>query len=519
MRLPHFCSRYFGHAIFTSIIISIFFAILFRSRSYDDPFITYRYAENLRLGAGFVYNPGERVQSTTTPLFTLLLTVLSPVWGDLPHLANLIGAMSLAIGGLLLWELATLWKSPWVGWSGLLLFPTFALAITTLGSETPLYIAFCVGAYVAYVRKCYRLTAVIAALAALTRPDGLLVGMILATDFTIRHFRKKGQAPKSPFSPSPTADNSLNHPRISTAIPLDAILIFLGILLPWFIFAWAYFGSPLPATLTVKHNQATMAVSQGFTRGFITTLGWYKSWKYIVEAVLSLIGVIILFMRAKQWMLFLTWPVFYFIAFSILGVSRYFWYYTPLVPGFLILTGLGIQAIAELRLNRLLRWKDLPHITIGQDSSFSIQPAHILSILILTVLFFSQVGGLLRLRQPDNRYAIYRAAGDWLASHTAIDATVGALEVGILGYYAKRPMIDFAGLIKPDVAAQLTGSYGYESAALWAVDHFQPHYLALFPGDFPSIEQGYATQHCHLVETFMGSKYGYEKDLVIFDCR
>ena len=36
---------------------------------YDDPFITYRYAENLGEGLGFVYNPGERVLSTTTPLF------------------------------------------------------------------------------------------------------------------------------------------------------------------------------------------------------------------------------------------------------------------------------------------------------------------------------------------------------------------------------------------------------------------------------------------------------------------
>ena len=115
------------------------------SRSYDDPYITYRYAENVRRGFGFVYNPGERIQSTTTPLFTLLLAVLSPLWGDLPHLANLIGVLSLAAGGLLLWELAAIWKTPWAGWIGLLLYPIFPLAITPLGSETPLYIALLPG--------------------------------------------------------------------------------------------------------------------------------------------------------------------------------------------------------------------------------------------------------------------------------------------------------------------------------------------------------------------------------------
>ncbi|MCB0187901.1 MAG: hypothetical protein KDE31_26715, partial [Caldilineaceae bacterium] len=39
----------------------------------DDAFITYRYAENLATGQGFVYNAGERLLGTSTPLYTLLL--------------------------------------------------------------------------------------------------------------------------------------------------------------------------------------------------------------------------------------------------------------------------------------------------------------------------------------------------------------------------------------------------------------------------------------------------------------
>ena len=98
-----------------------------RDWAYDDPFITFRYAENLARGLGFVYNPGERVLSTTTPLFALLLAILSHSGLDLPHLANLIGALSLALGGLALWDLARTWKTPLVGWVGLLLYPGFSL--------------------------------------------------------------------------------------------------------------------------------------------------------------------------------------------------------------------------------------------------------------------------------------------------------------------------------------------------------------------------------------------------------
>ncbi|HET9481188.1 MAG TPA: hypothetical protein VFP98_05475, partial [Candidatus Polarisedimenticolia bacterium] len=39
----------------------------------EDALITFRYAANLAEGLGFVYNAGERVLGTTTPLFTLLL--------------------------------------------------------------------------------------------------------------------------------------------------------------------------------------------------------------------------------------------------------------------------------------------------------------------------------------------------------------------------------------------------------------------------------------------------------------
>src|ERR1700675_5151721 len=63
--------------------------------AYDDPFITFRYAENLRAGLGFVYNPGEHVLSTTTPLYTVILAVLGRVWHDLPTLSNALGVATL----------------------------------------------------------------------------------------------------------------------------------------------------------------------------------------------------------------------------------------------------------------------------------------------------------------------------------------------------------------------------------------------------------------------------------------
>ena len=47
----------------------------------EDAFITFRYARNIAQGLGFVYNPGERVLGTTTPLQTLLLAGLGFLFG------------------------------------------------------------------------------------------------------------------------------------------------------------------------------------------------------------------------------------------------------------------------------------------------------------------------------------------------------------------------------------------------------------------------------------------------------
>ncbi|HLF80433.1 MAG TPA: hypothetical protein VI410_01595, partial [Anaerolineales bacterium] len=46
-------------------------------QAFDDAYITYRYARNLAHGDGFVYNHGERVLGTTTPLYTILLALTS----------------------------------------------------------------------------------------------------------------------------------------------------------------------------------------------------------------------------------------------------------------------------------------------------------------------------------------------------------------------------------------------------------------------------------------------------------
>lgn len=479
-------------------------------RAYDDPFITYRYAENLARGLGFVYNAGEQVLSTTTPLFAILLALGSKLWPDLPRLAGLLGAAGVALGGWFLWDLARAWKTEWAGWVALALYPTFTLLLSTLGSETPLYLAFCLGALAAYARENLLEAAVFSALAVLTRGDGALVAALLGVHGGMRILRDQ------------------KRPEVEWWRPVEifrAAAAFLLLTLPWFLFAWAYFGQPLPVTLAAKQSQGSMAISRGFGEGFLRLASSYLgSWEYRLEAILAVAGLGFAAARRRPWLLLFAWTALYYLSYTALGVTQYFWYYAPLVPGFVAAVGLGIAGLAALGGNLLRRLPArLPkNSPLAQEHIHSPETARlgaILPLACLLLLALAQVQNVLKFRQySDGRYEIYRDVGTWLSQHTPATARVGALEVGIIGYYARRSMVDFAGLIQPDVAAHLTPQTTYEDAALWAVERYRPEYLVLHDRLFPRLEAEALARQCRPVRKIAGKPYGYSSDLVIYAC-
>ena len=138
---------------------------------------------------------------------------------------------------------------------------------------------------------------------------------------------------------------------------------------------------------------------------------------------------------------------------------------------------------------------------------------------MLGIFLFGQVRSLLAMyRNPDRRTAMYQAIGEWLESNTETWDRIGALEVGIIGFFAQRPMVDFAGLIQPQVADQLQKQTTYEDAALWALGNFHPKYLVLQKGVFPQLETGRVAQSCEMKKIFRGEEFDYPQDLIVYVC-
>ena len=118
----------------------------------DDAWITYRYAEHIGSGQGFVYNPGERVLGTSTPLYTLLLAAAHLVGIPVPIFSFVVGylaALGILGGVYLLTRLLHSERAGLLAVAVLVMTPQFH-KVATYGMETPLYVCMIVYAFLAY---------------------------------------------------------------------------------------------------------------------------------------------------------------------------------------------------------------------------------------------------------------------------------------------------------------------------------------------------------------------------------
>src|SRR3989304_7660741 len=89
--------------------------LMFTNFTQEDAFITFRFAQQIVRGNGFVYNIGEKVYGTTTPLFTLLLAG----WVQLPQCDIITGSRTVdliaAVGAMVfVWlTLRRIGAPPW----------------------------------------------------------------------------------------------------------------------------------------------------------------------------------------------------------------------------------------------------------------------------------------------------------------------------------------------------------------------------------------------------------------------
>lgn len=151
----------------------------------DDAFITFRYADHLAHGHGLVFNLGERVEGDTNFLWTLWIAVgrlfgasatgWSIVWSIACYMATiaLLARRSLQLDDM---PSAVLFGAAHVAWAEFATSGLETSAFTLLAFAG--YVLVCPQSETAPSRRRIAAAGAVFALAALTRPDGILFGAV-----------------------------------------------------------------------------------------------------------------------------------------------------------------------------------------------------------------------------------------------------------------------------------------------------------------------------------------------------
>ncbi len=400
----------------------------------DDAYITLTYAKCIADGRGFVFNHPPPTLGTTTPFFALT-----------------IGLLGRAMRGVDVSQIAAVFTALcWVGtaWLVVLFRKRFGLsqveaAIVACVVLFSVYIASTIGnpigaealvfsflltlSIALAVSRCWFAAGITTGLLFLTRGEGALLGPILAVFALITSLKEK---PKNPLA-------HLWAP----------CLLALGFALPvlaWFLYAKATFGHFLPHTLEVKMAQGRAAVRPTFVQRLPY---WASHWggrfpgvpqlKYLFWA-LAFLGLVFPIYGNPRWYMFLIWGYAYVIGYAALGVRAYHWYQKPLQFVWILLVGLGIVALIRV-LTRMPRTKR----ALGRA---------VAALIAAAGLGFPLAGNVWRTLhyEGDPRAPSYLSACQWLREHTKPEESVVAGEIGYVGYFTDKRIIDLAGLIMPE---------------------------------------------------------------------
>ena len=195
----------------------------------DDAYITFRSASNLVGGEGLVWNPGERVQPFTSPLWMFVAALCQGIAGEV-YFSTLVASVLLAVASLT----AVIWRSPDLGLAGLVVLAlsasTAVMDYSTSGLENPL-LMLCLVLFVREARRAEpRLArlALVAAALALTRLDAILFALPVVAVVAWRR------------TPRPAA--------------VGELALGFAPLVAWELFSLVYFGSFVPNTARAKLN-------------------------------------------------------------------------------------------------------------------------------------------------------------------------------------------------------------------------------------------------------------------------
>jgi hypothetical protein len=445
------------------------------ARTIDDAFITFRYSLNLLDGNGFVYNLGTQTLGTTTPLWALLMALAGGITGgrDFPHYAIALSALADAGSVAILYLLARrLLKNDWLA-----IFPAVLWAIAPMsvtfavgGMETSLTIFWMLAATGVYVLvvtphpptpsltqagrggenqhtagagagaplpkggvRAEILIGIIAALGVLTRVDSVIwIAPLFIYQF-IEGVRRR-------------------------RLPLATWVAFAAVLLPVVLFSMAYFGSPLPNSVTAKrfaYRVEPMGAFAGMIRTYSNlyfAFDLFGATGTMISGLIVLVTAIFALVYAARNLPravpLLIYPFLYMIVFSALNPLMFRWYFAPPLPALILATFTGLWAL----LVPLAKTRARP-VAYGVVGLYGV--IAIASSLSAWTLHPDHGADRPAPEMAWHRIELlYRNMGEYLRDTLGVmaETRVASADIGAVGFFSGATIVDTVGLVTPQLA-------------------------------------------------------------------
>ena len=382
-----------------------------RHAQLDDAMIYARYIANALAGQGLVFNPGEHINALTSPFYSYLLLACSWLLHGNVLLATTVVSAVAMIGSCILAERL-------VPYAGLILAST-GYFYWLVGMESTLFIFMLLLVTTLYLKERWDCLPVVLLLLMLTRFEGGALAVVV-----VWHMWKRRV-----------------FPRWTAYLPMSLLVS------AYFWLNYHYYGQPLPQSTTAKIGQGLSgfwgAWPQGFLRMEMHNIPKTVAWTpYIPLLALYFASKGLRAKRDSRLSGIILPSLGIILAFYVLfNVPGYLWYAAPFVCFLLLYAAYGI-------------------------------PDTLLAHRVLAGVIFVAVASNFFCLHRQNGDDYYHLAGKWLSDNTSADARIESVEIGQIGWYSHRYLIDILGLTTPKNAVHIA----HRDATSWLAED-KPDYI------------------------------------------
>lgn len=400
--------------IILALPVLIFFVCLVQKPLYspDDTYIYLQYAKNIASGLGFSFNPGEQSYGVTSPLWVIILVLPNLLGVNAFWFAKFADLVCALVSIFLFYRLAyNFFKDGLFAVSSTAMFALNAWFIrwSFTGMETSFAVMLVVFIFMLFSQGRFPLMFFMLGLFYLTRPEGFILAIVLSA--VVLYKMIKSEEIKA---------DVLGKYVLLLAIP---VVIFL-------VYARISFGTFVPNTALGK---STLTLSPAIFIEQVKEISKTLAGAGLVEFLLSLATITLViikrnFFGLKSFLLWLFSLALLYIITDADIISRYLLIISP----FLVIIGLTSVSIAHKRRNLILTFVLIASVFYSQFIFYKfVKPS---------TDDFTE--GMEQCLIPE---------GKWLKENTPENSKILVNDVGAIGYFSNRYIIDAAALVNRDL--------------------------------------------------------------------